>query len=78
MSGYELDAEALRNGTLSVVHARGLFADGLSFNMPEFDELPAVRAVADLFPPMQDSLDFFLAVPERHSEGIKLRSSVGS
>jgi type VI secretion system protein ImpJ len=70
LSGYELDTEALRNGTLSVVHARGLFADGLSFNMPEFDELPAARAVADLFPPMQDSLDFFLAVPETHSEGL--------
>jgi type VI secretion system protein ImpJ len=70
LAGYELDAEALRNGTLSVVHARGLFADGLSFHMPEFDELPATRAIAELFPPMQDSLDFFLGVPERHSEGL--------
>ncbi len=68
-SGYELDAEALRNGTLALVHARGLFADGLSFHAPEFDELPAPRAIADLFPPMQDSLDFYLAVPERRGEG---------
>lgn len=70
LTGYELDSEALRNGTLSVVHARGLFADGLSFHMPEFDELPAPRAIAELFPPMQDSLDFFLAVPEHHSDGL--------
>ncbi|HLH39433.1 MAG TPA: type VI secretion system baseplate subunit TssK [Bryobacteraceae bacterium] len=67
-TGYELDSEALRNGTLNVVHARGLFADGLSFHMPGFDELPAPRSIAGLFPPMQDSLDFFLAVPE-HRQG---------
>ena len=69
LSGYELDAEALRNGTLALVHARGMFADGLSFHAPEFDELPQPRAIAELFPPIQDSLDFFLAIPERHNEG---------
>jgi type VI secretion system protein ImpJ len=68
-TGYELDSEALRNGTLSVVHARGLFADGLSFHMPEFDELPEPRPIAELFPPMQDSLVFFLGVPEHHQDG---------
>lgn len=68
-NGYELDAEALRNGTLALIHARGLFPDGLSFEMPEFDELPAPRPVTELFAPMQESLDFYLAVPERHDDG---------
>ena len=68
-SGFELDAEALRNGTVSLLHARGLFPDGLSFHLPEFDAPPEPRHILDLFPPMQESLDIFLGVPERHSDG---------
>ena len=61
--GLELDAEALRNGTLSVVHARGFFPDGLAFNMPESDPLPPTRTIADLFPPTRESLIVLLAIP---------------
>jgi type VI secretion system protein ImpJ len=68
-AGFELDTEALRNGTLSLVHARGLFPDGLSFHMPEFDELPKPIPIADLFPPLQDSLDVHLAIAEHRQDG---------
>src|ERR1039458_6838254 len=61
--GLELDAEALRNGTASVVHARGIFPDGLPFNMPESDPLPAPRSITDLFPPTRESLTVLLASP---------------
>jgi len=67
--GQELDAEALRNGTLSLVHARGIFPDGLPFHMPECDPLPEPRAIADLFPPLQDRLVVHLAVPAYRPEG---------
>ncbi len=60
--GLELDAEALRNGTVSVVHARGIFPDGLSFNMPESDPLPVARGIADLFPPTRESLTVLAAI----------------
>src|SRR5580700_12300883 len=69
LSGYELDAEALRNGTVSLVHARGMFADGLNFHMPEFDELPQPRQIADLFPPMQESVELLLAIAEHRTDG---------
>src|SRR5688500_11209600 len=62
--GCEMDAEALRNGTVSVVHARGFFPDGMPFHMPECDTLPAPRNIADLFPPTRDRLMVMLAVPE--------------
>ncbi len=68
-AGYLLDDEALRNGTLSLVHARGLFPDGLSFHMPEFDELPEPRQIADLFPPLQDTLEVSLAIAEQRPDG---------
>lgn len=61
--GLELDAEALRNGTVCLVHARGIFPDGLAFNMPESDPLPAPRGIADLFPPTRESLTVLLAIP---------------
>ncbi len=61
--GLELDAEALRNGTVALVHARGVFQDGLTFNIPESDPVPAARNISDLFPPTHESLTVFLAVP---------------
>lgn len=59
----ELDAEALRNGTASLVHARGVFPDGMPFQMPECDVLPPVRPIAELFPPTRDRLTLSLGVP---------------
>ena len=47
----QLDPEALKNGTVSLTHARGIFPDGLVFHMPECDTLPDARNIADLFPP---------------------------
>lgn len=48
--GLELNAEALQNGTVSIVSARGILPDGLPFNMPESDPLPEARGIAELFP----------------------------
>jgi type VI secretion system protein ImpJ len=69
LAGVQLDAEALHNGTISLVHARGIFPDGLTFNMPESDPLPAPRAVADSFPPTRDALTVLLAIPPRKANG---------
>ena len=67
--GLELDAEALRSGTVSLVHARGIFPDGLAFHMPESDPLPATRNIADLFPPIRESLTVMLALPPHKPQG---------
>jgi type VI secretion system protein ImpJ len=68
--GCGLDAEALRNGTLSLVHARGVLPDGLAFHMPECDPLPAARNIVDLFPPARDKVTVLLALPERRQNGV--------
>ncbi|HUI75751.1 MAG TPA: type VI secretion system baseplate subunit TssK [Candidatus Acidoferrum sp.] len=65
----KVDAEALQNGNLSLVHARGVFPDGLLFQMPDADPLPPVRAIAEIFPPTRESLVAYLAVPPRRSDG---------
>src|SRR5580765_4483965 len=48
LAGLELDNDALFNGTVSLLHARGILPDGLPFNMPESDMLPAPRIIPDL------------------------------
>jgi type VI secretion system protein ImpJ len=68
--GYALDAEALRNGTLSVLHARGIFPDGLTFHMPECDPLPKARNITQLFPPNRDAVTVLMSVPARKPNGL--------
>ena len=41
-SACQFDADALRNGTVALVHARGIFEDGLPFDIPGCDSLPPV------------------------------------
>lgn len=65
----KLDPDALKNGMLSLVHARGLFPDGLAFQMPDADPLPPALKITDLFSPTRESLLVFLAVPERRPDG---------
>jgi type VI secretion system protein ImpJ len=67
--GYELNAEALRNGTLLLTHARGIFEDGLAFDMPSCDALPQPIQIEAVFPPTADSLIAYLAVPKYHQLG---------
>lgn len=62
-AGFEFDGDALRNGTMALVHARGLFSDGLAFDIPGSDPAPAPRPFAGLFSPVADHLTMYLAVP---------------
>jgi type VI secretion system protein ImpJ len=68
-SACQLDADALRNGTVSLVHARGMFEDGLPFDIPGSDALPDSRNIAALFPPTADHLTVHLAIPRWLPDG---------
>ncbi len=65
----EVDPDALQNGILALSHARGIFEDGLAFDMPECDPLPQPRSFAELFSPTADHLTLALAVPRWVPEG---------
>src|ERR1043166_7804931 len=69
LAGLELDAEALRNGTVALLHARGIFPDGLPFNVPESDMLPEPRTAGDVFPPTRDGMVVMLGIPQRKPNG---------
>lgn len=66
---FALDEEALFNGTLSLLHARGVFPDGLSFDIPQSDPAPPARNIVDLFPPTRNEIEVFLAVPTLKPNG---------
>jgi type VI secretion system protein ImpJ len=61
-SGYELDGEALLNGTVALRHARGLLPDGLAFECPG-DPLPEPLPIRERFSPTAESHLVFLALP---------------
>src|SRR5579864_9086517 len=58
----EVDADALQNGIVSLSHARGIFEDGLAFDVPERNKdnkderLPQPRTFTELFSPTVDHL----------------------
>lgn len=74
--GYSTDEDALQNGTVALLHARGLFGDGLAFQMPECDGLPEPRFIGSLFPPTRDAMDVLLAIPAPHR--LQTRTSNGA
>ncbi len=70
LAGLELDTDALYNGAVSLLHARGILPDGLPFNMPECDDLPQPRVIADLIPPTRDSVTVLLGIPPLRPNGL--------
>lgn len=65
----EMDSKAIRNGTISLLHASGMFQDGLTFDMSTSDVLPPSRTVSSLVASMDADLVLYLAVPVRRSNG---------
>src|SRR5947207_13118581 len=61
VTGLEIDSESLGNGLFRLAKCSGIMPDGEPFDMPDTDELPASRSVAEYFPPTRDALDVFLA-----------------
>lgn len=68
-SACQIDADALRNGTVTLVNACGIFEDGLPFDIPECDPAPQSRNIAELFPPTADHLTISLAIPRWLPDG---------
>jgi type VI secretion system protein ImpJ len=77
IAGCELDREALLNGTVALVHARGVLPDGLPFHMPDSDPLPPPLEIRTLFSPTQESHHVQLTIPAYRQGGANCASSPG-
>lgn len=65
----QINGDALRNGTVAILAARGIFPDGLTFDIPVSDSAPAPLEFASKFLPSADSITVALCVPEFVSQG---------
>jgi len=67
LSGIGVDEASLTNGSFTLRHCEGVLPDGLTFDMPNVDELPPERPVEEMFPPQQETLDVYLSIPQVRS-----------
>jgi type VI secretion system protein ImpJ len=65
----ELDQKAIRNGSAVLLHASGIFPDGLTFDLPNSDPPPPPRNLLEVFPTTDAVLPLYLAVPGRRDNG---------
>ena len=65
----ELDQKAIRNGNAVLLHASGIFPDGLTFELPNSDPPPEPRNLLEVFPSTDAALPLYLAVPSRKDNG---------
>jgi type VI secretion system protein ImpJ len=63
LAGCELDHDAIRNDTVSLIHARGILPDGLPFDIPASDAAPTSLEVRELFSPTQEAHLVLLTIP---------------
>src|SRR5204862_6193681 len=61
-SACEIDEDVLRNGILNLRHARGIFPDGLAFDIGDCDPAPEAFPFTEKFSPGADFLVISLAV----------------
>src|SRR5579864_6910579 len=66
----KIDQEALANGTFTLHSCRGILPDGLAFSCPDPDQSPSGRPIAEYFPPTQDFIHVYLAIPEHRVESL--------
>lgn len=73
----QLDAEGLLNGTVSLVHARGMLSDGTPFQFPP-DEPPDPLQIGERFSPTRDAHRVLLALPVHRESGPNCVMDTGS
>lgn len=67
LTHLELDREALRNGRMSLIAARGVLPDGSPFALPDEDPLPPPRAIEGHFDSKSDAMLVHLGIPMSRS-----------
>jgi type VI secretion system protein ImpJ len=67
--------EALSEGNFAINRARGIFPDGLAFEIPGSDAAPAPRPLAAFFEDEQMIADVYLAIPSERDKGVNVSVS---
>jgi len=75
LSAITVDDDGLRNGTFSLVQARGVLPDGTVFHLPDADEAPDPVAVAERFSPTRDAHVVYLALAPWRPDAANVQAS---
>src|SRR5262249_46973688 len=71
-SELRIDHDALMKGRLVLLQARGIFSDGLLFDVPESDPAPEPKPLLSHFTAEQDAVNVYLAVPHHLDRGMNV------
>lgn len=74
----DVDRESLTNGLFNLRGCSGVMADGLVFDLPANGPLPQAQSIKEHFPPSEQKVSVYLALPAERSRGgnCQLDSSV--
>ncbi len=75
LSAITVDADALHNGTMAVLQARGVLPDGTAFHTPDADPLPVSFALAERFSPTRDHHLIHLALPRWRADAANVEEA---
>jgi type VI secretion system protein ImpJ len=67
-----IDQAALAAGSLAIFEAAGILPDGLLFEIPQSDQAPPAKPLADHFAPEVQSVDVYLAIPNYRERGFNV------
>lgn len=67
-----IDQELLAEGHLALSRARGIFPDGLLFDIPNSDQPPPSRALPEMFDQDVKTLNIYLTIPDYRQRGINI------
>jgi type VI secretion system protein ImpJ len=68
----QINQEALATGYFAIAEAAGIFPDGLLFDIPDADQAPPPKALAECFDADQRTLDVYLAIPHYRDRGLNV------
>jgi type VI secretion system protein ImpJ len=63
LRALRVDKAALADGNFALQACKGVMPDGLLFDVPDFDDIPATRNVATVFPHDKPKIGVYLAAP---------------
>ena len=72
----QITQEGLAAGTFGVSGASGIMPDGLLFDIPDSDDTPPPKLLAECFEPDQTTLDMYLAIPQYRDRGLNVATSL--
>ena len=74
---FSLDTEAMRNGLAILSFASGILPDGLIFDLPDCDPVPAAAQLSGLFSSTDSEVMLYLAIPPRQDHGLDCDAADG-